>query len=105
MIRCGKVEVKVIDKENDITYSFDNIKEFSIIEENQENYNFDLMKDFMYNYSIINKIEMKIKRVKKKTFVKMLMSKGFQRNEANCIALFLFRKFGYYNLNFLKIFN
>lgn len=79
MIRCEKVEVKVIDKENDITYSFDNIKEISIIEENQENCNFDLIKDFIYNYSIINKIEMKIKRVKKKTFVKMLMSKGFPK--------------------------
>lgn len=52
------------------------------------------------DFSVSNgsaELEVSVGNITKKRFVKLLMSKGMQRNEANEIAKYVIRKYGYYS--------
>ena len=52
------------------------------------------------DFSVSNgsaELEVSVGNISKKRFVKLLMGKGMQRNEATEMAKYVIRKYGYYN--------
>lgn len=87
------VEGKEIILENAI------ITEITKSEENQFD---DFIDDFIRKIDPMSyEVSVKIKPLSKKRFVKLLMSRGMQRNEANEMAKYVLRKYGEYSPTYL----
>ena len=74
-----------------------NIKEFCGIEFHREPH----YEDYFEKPSYINNeisANFVVKNVTKKKFIKLLLSRGFQKNTAKELAKYCFKKYGYYNL-------
>lgn len=64
--------------------------------------NDDTLTDFKSSLVVKNSYEvnLQIKNITRKRFIKLLMSKGIARNGARDIASYVYKKYGYYNVMF-----